>query len=196
MRNYRELLCVLAAGSVMLLCLGATVSKSKTHELRCQDNLRRLHALTAQYDAEYGRTPPPVVKGKPIFFDSFLRPLTQDRLTFACPADPRNAYLYEPDTPLFPAPPQVVASYGMNFFFTDEAAARANIRPPSLKNVRTPSRMVLFGDCTIPYMKMPWFWEKAYDPRHGGRSWFVFADGSTGLFSKSQFGTTEERWKW
>ena len=198
MRDFRELLLIFAVGAVVLLLMGAALPGYRKNDLRCRSNLQNLYKLTVQYEADHGRTPPPVVPKRPVFYDSFLRPYTTDKLIFACPADPRNAFLYEEESPLFAAPPQCVASYGMNFFFTDDMAKRAGVEPPALKKVDSPRRMVLFGDCLIPYMKMSWFWDesKAYAPRHQKRSWFVFADGSTERLSKTEFGTTLERWKW
>ena len=140
MRNWRELVCVVGMGVVLLLCIGASDGRGTARQTRCLDNLRRLYALTVQYEADFGRTPPPVVKGKPLFWDAFLRPRTEDRLVFACPSDARNACLYEPESPLFPAPPQVVASYGMNFFFTDDYAARAGVKPPALGRLTYPAQ--------------------------------------------------------
>lgn len=192
------ILTVAVLAVVVILCVGAASPAYRDKDLRCRSNLQKIYQLTCQYESDYGRTPPPVVPKRPVFYDSFLRKYTNDKLIFACPSDARNAYMYEEETPLFPAPPQCVASYGMNFYFTDAMAARAGIDPPALKKVRDPRRMVVYGDCLIPYMKMMWFWDetKAFAPRHQRRGWFVFADGSTELLSKTEFGTTLERWKW
>lgn len=192
MRNRRELLCCLGIAATLLL-LGASAWRTAAEKQAfCAGNLQKLYRLTLAYEADHGELPPVIMPQKPRwkFWSNCLRPYTDDKRAFACPADPRQEYLFEDENPLFQPTAQSAISYGMNYFLTSGEAQRAVGKPAKLENLSRPGATVFLADSKGPYLLPPRFWEHERDFRHDKAANFLFADGRVRLLKQQDFGRT------
>lgn len=182
MFNYRELYLVIGLLAVLVAGLGAaSLGPAARYRIHCAENLRRIHQAAGAYEHDYGCLPPVIIRSKPLwtFYDQALRSYVKDPLAFSCPADSRNRYLYEAQSPLFSQRTQMVHSYGMNRHLDKSGLRYADIR--------TPDRLVMLADALIPYIIPPAYWEKYEAPRHEGRSNYIFMDGHVQYWNRNEF---------
>ncbi len=207
MRHYQELLWVLFMAAVLFFTLAAG-SLNRTRQTQCADNLRQLHQMILAYEEDHGGIPPVTIPMKPLwkFWSHCLKPYSKDPLVFVCPADARNAYMFEKHSPLFSHNVQKAASYGMNWFLADNAARKKGAPAPKLQFLSKPAQTVLFADSKGPYLMPERYWEFEKDFRHGdNQANFAFADGHIELLRQQDFGTFQDdgkfvtdftKWHW
>ena len=206
MRNWKELLCVAAACSLLLTLAGAAVTP-ENRRMVCAVNLKRLYTYARMYQDDHGTLPPVTIPMKPLwkFWSTLLKKYSNSRYDFICPADPRAAYLFEKvRSPLYFPEDFNASCYGMNWFLTDKSARRKKTTA-RLENLSRPGQTVFLGDSKGPYMLPPRFWtyEKAF--RHENETAnFLYADGHVELQKQTDFGKYENgkfitdftKWHW
>jgi hypothetical protein len=161
-RSYQELLVILFC-VFSLFILGATFPARSQKEI-CTANLKNIYSMTISYQEDYGSLPPVITRVKPYwkFWYKNLRKYTESDLIFCCPADKRNAFMFKKQSPLFSTKQIKVPSYGMNYFLGGKPGAL----PFSLKKIKNPAQIILYGESKIPYMRPPQFIHKYAAFRH------------------------------
>ena len=208
MRSWRELVAVIGAVAILVLTLGMTSLRSESaRRTLCQANLREIYRAEQQYEEEHGSIPPLYIEQLPswIFWHSFVAPLVNDVRVFACPSDPRSAYLFEENTsPLFSGTVALTSCYGMNRFLLAAGAQKAHAPAARLKYLQQPSHTVVFMDSLRPFVTPDLLWGDKRNFRHDQKANYIFADGAVKHLDQGFFGTFEgdkfltdfSRWHW
>ena len=160
MRNYFELLIIVAIGAMLFIMTGM-VTKESARRAQCQANLRELYRAEQQYEANYGSLPPLYIARRPqwLFWHHFVSPLVRDVRSFACPSDPRMSYLFEKGSPLFGGIVALTSCYGMNRFMLPVGAKKAGAPEFKLKYLKNPSHTVFLMDSVRPFVTPDLLWK-------------------------------------
>ena len=208
MRNYRELLIVLALLAVVAVMAIPVVSEANhdAHAAVCQRHLTALYQATLQYQEETGVLPYVELKTKPLWkwWSELIRPYIDSSLSMSCPADPRAAdFFRKVQSPLY-IPPSPL-SFGMNWWLREGCAKKCGAKT-RLDGLSRPQEVVLFADSKGPYLMPERFWtyEKAMRHDNETRANFIYADGAVRLQPQSDFGQEKDgkfvtdfsKWHW
>ena len=153
MKNYFELLIIVAIGAMLFIMTGM-VTKENARRTQCQANLKELYRAVQQYESAHGTLPPLYIAQRPqwLFWHHFVSPMVKDVRSFACPSDPRMSYLFEKGSPLFGGIVALTACYGMNRFMLPAGAKRAGAPEFKLKYLKDPSHTVFLMDSVRPFV--------------------------------------------
>lgn len=205
MRNYFELLIIVAIGAMLFIMTGM-VTKESARRTQCQANLRELYRAVQQYESAHGTLPPLYIAQRPqwLFWHHFVSPMVKDVRSFACPSDPRMSYLFEKGSPLFGGIVALTSCYGMNRFMLPVGAKKAGAPEFKLKYLKNPSHTVFLMDSVRPFVTPDLLWKDKRNFRHDGKANYIFADGSVkhlhqnffGKFEGNKFITDFTRWHW
>ena len=201
MRNYKELILVVTASSIML-CLGMKAVKSRTSQwkvVKCQSHLKAIYTLALKYQNDHNGNIVTVVdktKRRWRWWYKDLLPYAKNPYIFYCPATKKAEYIFkkEGDDPLIPKTfSYQLLSYGINCSLGRIEKKRKTT--VNIKDVKNPEHVIYFGDSQRPYLRgTKWCWKLDYAPRHNNRSNFVLMDGSVKLMDYNTLGLCQ-KWK-
>lgn len=135
--SYQELIVILFC-IFSLFIIGAGFSARSPKDI-CAVNIKNIYSMTISYQQDYGSLPPVITRIKPYwkFWYENLRKYTESDLVFCCPADKRNSFMFEKQSPLFNTKRIKVPSYGMNYFL----GGKPGSRPFKIKNIKKPDKL-------------------------------------------------------
>ena len=185
MRNYKEMLCVIFAGTLLVLLMNGSLARESAKLAQCDSNLKRILQKMHDYVDTYEVMPPVWTEPPPewIFWDKRLDPQLATNPDWACPADPRNAHMYAPADPLAPTIRRLSSSsYGMNERMHTYNSKK---RRATMHNFVRPEKLIIFGDSKSPYL------QPLQNPgfrRHKDKYHFITASGAIRLYSEKDLG--------
>lgn len=136
-----ELLVVIAITGILVALLAPALARAREAGKRagCQSNLRQTALSAMLYADESGSYPPAWIDSTTRWMDLLKRQIAKPSGVYLCPSDrKRIAVTWDPD---------IFLSYGINTFNLS-GRDRCFWYGVKTSNVRQPSRVILFADCT------------------------------------------------
>ena len=185
MRDFRELLCCLMVGSILVIVTCGAIPREKARLTLCESNLKVILQKMHSYVEDNEVMPPVWTQRLPAwsFWCDQVDPMNAYDPVFACPEDSRNSRMFEPADPLVPQLRRLAAaSYGMN---EKMHTYNSKTRRATMNDFVCPEKLIIFGDALIPML------QPVQNPgvkRHFGKFHYITAAGAFRLYTAEDLG--------